>query len=364
VEGIRNDIRVINSSLLGTDWYINELRYKVNNSDPIDPLWSAAQIEGSTRDVVRFNPNTGFDQSKYMDLYTMMKDYAGSDDENKVSLTNDGQTTNVFPSQNVSVPVDSTYVRQNGTVNANDQIVSELRFKIDKNYLYKNDAAILNIIAANKWKRPIYFTSPYDELGFQKYLRQDGMTYRLVPIENGGVNEDWVMDKMINKYAFGNAEKKSVYYDEENRRHLNSIRLAFAQSAGALADAGRLDDAKKLLHKCDSMMNQKNMPYGMVGRYQQHNQISMQMLYAAYKAGDKALAEKINNSIRKDMQQQVAYYQSLPDSKREALSQEEERNAGLLKDLMGMEQQFKESAKNITVPASVKPTVSTDTAKP
>ncbi len=364
VEGIRNDVRVINSSLLGTDWYINELRYKVNNSDPIDPLWSAAQIEGSTRDVVRFNPNTGFDQSKYMDLYTMMKDYAGSDDESKVSQTNDGQTTNVFPSQNVSVPVDSALVRKNGTVNANDKIVSELQFKIDKNYLYKNDAAILNIIAANKWNRPIYFTSPYDELGFQKYLRQDGMTYRLVPVENGGVNEDWVMDKMINKYAFGNAEKKSVYYDEENRRHLNSIRLAFAQSAGALADAGRFDDAKKLLHKCDSMMNQQNMPYGMVGRYQQHNQISMQMLYAAYKAGDSILAEKINKSVRKDMQQQAAYYQSLPDTKRESLSQEEERNAGLLKNLMGMGQQFKMIQNKVSAPEPVKNAASTDTAKP
>ena len=53
------------------------------------------------------------------------------------------------------------------------------------------------------------------------------------------------------------------------------------------------------------------------------------------------IAEKINKSVRKDMQQQAAYYQSLPDTKRESLSQEEERNAGLLKNLMGMEQQFK-----------------------
>ena len=53
-----------------------------------------------------------------------------------------------------------------------------------KNALFKNDLAILNIIAANKWKRPIYFTMPYNKLGFDNYLRRDGMAYRLVPVEN------------------------------------------------------------------------------------------------------------------------------------------------------------------------------------
>jgi hypothetical protein len=341
VEGIRKDIRVINSSLLGTDWYINQLRYKLNESDPIDPIWSAAQIEGSKRDVVRFNPNSGFDKNQYLDLYTMMKDYAGSDDPAKGTVISEGEVINIFPTQKVSVPVDVNTVRQNGTVTATDSVASEIRFTINKNYLYKNDAAILNIIAANKWKRPIYFTSPYGELGFDKYLRQDGLTYRLVPVENGGVNEKWVMDKMLNKFVFGNADKKGVYFDEENRRHLNSIRLAYAQAAGNLADAGKSAEAKQLLNKCDKMMLEENIPYGMVSRYQQHNQIAMQLLYAAYKAGDNELAVKINKSLRKDMEQQASYYGGLSDNKRDALSSEEERNANLLRGLMGMEQQFK-----------------------
>ena len=375
VEGIRTDVRVINSSLLGTDWYINELRYKVNQSDPIDPIWSASQIEGSTRDVVRYSPAAN--SNKYMDLYTMMKDYAGSDDPAKGAIVNEGEIMNTFPSQLVSVPVDINMVKQNGTVNANDAVVDSLRFKIEKNYIYKNDAAILNIIAANKWKRPIYFTSPYDELGFQRYLRQDGMTYRLVPVDNGGVNQDWVVKNMLDKekFASGNAQTKGVYFDEENRRHLNSIRLAYAQSAGALADAGRKEDAKKLLNRCDSLMDQENIPYGMAGRFQQHNQISMQMLYSSYKAGDTALISKIEKSLTKDMQQQAAYYQGLPEGKREALSSEEDKNNGLLTGISQIHEEFKRREEqekmmnkmkdsSYSYPQIKKMVRNTDTAKP
>ena len=341
VQGIRPDIRVINSSLLGTDWYINQLRYKLNESAPIDPIWTAAQIEGSNRDIVYNAPKPGVDPNQFMDLYTMMKDWAGSDDPSKVEMGRDGSSLNVFPSKKVSVPVDLNVVKQNGTVNAQDSVVSSLQFEIPKSVLYKNDAAILNIIAANKWKRPIYFTSPYGELGFQNYLRQDGLTYRLVPVLNSQVNLDWSYDKLMNKFAFGNADKKGVYYDEENRRHLNSIRMAYAQTASAFADAGRKQEAARLLNKCDKSILEENFPYGMASSGQQHNQISLQFLYAAYKAGDMALAEKVSKLLRKDMEQQATYYESLSENKRYAMSQEEERNGNLLKGLLSLEQQFK-----------------------
>ena len=353
VKGIRPDIRVINASLMGTDWYINQLRYKVNQSEPIDPIWTAAQIEGSTRDVVYNAPKPGIDPNQYMDLYSMMKDYAGSDDPAKTEQGRDGSILNVYPSKRVSIPVDMALVKQNGTVNANDSVVSSVQFEIPKAVMYKNDAAILNIIAANKWKRPIYFTSPYGELGFGSFLRQDGLSYRLVPVANGDVNKDWVYDKMMNKFKFGNADKKGVYFDEENRRHLNSIRLAYAQAASSLADGGKKEEAKHMLNKCDKMLLQSNFPYGMVSRSQQHNQIALQFLVAAYKAGDSALITKVTASVKKDIEQQAAYYESLSDNKREAMSQEEQRNSQLMGGLMQMEQQFKNPPPMVENPATI-----------
>jgi hypothetical protein len=317
------------------------LRYKVNESQPIDPLWTAAQIEGSNRDVIYNAPKAGVDPNQFMDLYTMMKDWAGSDDPAKTEMGRDGSTLNVFPSKKVSIPVDINVVRQNGTVTATDTVLNAVQFEIPKNVLYKNDAAILNIIAANKWKRPIYFTSPYGELGFGSYLRQDGLTYRLVPVANSEVNQDWVKDKLMNKFVFGSANKPGVYFDEENRRHLNSIRLAYAQSALNFATSGRTEEAKQMLNRADKMMLEENYPYGMPSRNQQHNQISLQFAFAAYRSGDSALASKVTKALRKDMEQQKAYYESLAENKRYPLSMEEERNDNFLRALMSLEQEYK-----------------------
>ncbi|HTB53327.1 MAG TPA: DUF2723 domain-containing protein [Ferruginibacter sp.] len=340
VEGIRRDIRVINSSLLGTDWYINQERYKVNKSDPIAQVWSADQIEGAKRDVVYYSPEPGIDPTKPMDLYTMMHDYAGSDDPLKTQL-NEGDTINIFPSKKVTVPVDINVVRANGMVNANDSVVSQLQFDIPKNVLFKNESAILNIIAANKWNRPICFTSDYGELGFGQYLRQNGLTYQLVPVANGVLNADWTVDKMLNKFQFCNADKPGVYYDEENRRHLNSIRFAYAQAGSALADMGRKEDARKILEKCDQHMLDENFPYGLVSRFQQQDYFSMQFLLAAYKADDSTLAAKVTRSLKKDLEQQMIYYSNLSPDQQQSLANENQQAMTILRDMQQMEAQFK-----------------------
>jgi len=144
----------------------------------------------------------------------------------------------------------------------------------------------------------------------------------------------------MEKFKFGNADKPGVYFDEENRRHLNSIRAAYAEAAINFAQSGRKEEAKQFLNKCDKMMDPSNMPYGLVSRYQQHNQTSLRFVLGAYLSGETALAQKSGAALKKDMEQQQAYYAGLSENKRFALDYEIQRNEILLKNLLSMEQEF------------------------
>ena len=53
----------------------------------------------------------------------------------------------------------------------------------------------------------------------------------------------------MKKFAFGNANIPGVYYDEENRRHLNSIRRAEVDIAFDLINKNKKDSAKNVLER-------------------------------------------------------------------------------------------------------------------
>ncbi|HSU27785.1 MAG TPA: hypothetical protein VLJ68_05345 [Chitinophagaceae bacterium] len=124
-----------------------------------------------------------------------------------------------------------------------------------------------------------------------------------------------IYNTLMTKYKFGGADKKGVYFDEENRRHLVSLREIFAEAAGNLADAGRKEEAKKLLAKCEEGMLAENIPYAMPTRF--FNQASMVYLEAACKAGDSVLADKIRFALRQDLNQQKLYYEYMRDDRPE-----------------------------------------------
>ncbi|MCH8902379.1 MAG: DUF2723 domain-containing protein [Bacteroidetes bacterium] len=68
VEGIRTDIRIVNLSLLGVDWYINNLRRKINDADAVPFNMGPEKYRGSRRDVIPFYDTGTYPQEQYYDL--------------------------------------------------------------------------------------------------------------------------------------------------------------------------------------------------------------------------------------------------------------------------------------------------------
>jgi len=317
VEGIRPDVRVIVNSLLGSDWYMKELRYKVNQSDKFDVIFTEDQVSGNKLNAVYYNPLPEFGENSYHNLDSVLR-YVVADPSGKYQASTQEGPVNIFPTHKFSVPVNKANAIASGIAKPTDNVVDQLliNFNPNRQYMLKNELAIYAIIATSQFKRPICFTSQQDlkELGLDKYSRQTGMAYQLVPVENAPVDVDVAYKNIMTKFTFGNAQNANVYFDEENRRHLNSMRYSIAQIALAMAAEGKKDSAQQILRKIDAVTHEQNFPYGMTSnRGNQHDYFSYVFLQACYASGEMNLAKKVSKAIIKDLQQQLTYYRSLGD---------------------------------------------------
>jgi Protein O-mannosyl-transferase TMEM260-like len=309
VEKVRPDIRIINTSLLGIDWYINQLRYKINQSDSVDVIWRPDQIIGDKLQYLQYMANDKVPQDQYYPLYDVMKNVLGNQADPRF-----------LPVKRFKVPVDTALVRKNGTLNEEDVAATEMQFEIPNRALTRDQLIILNVIATNQWKRPIYFTSQQVGMGLTDFMRRDGLTFRLIPIRaTTDVNVKPMYENMMKKFTNGHADVKGVYFDEENRRHLYQIRQSYADLARELLAKGEKDSAKAVVLKSDQLIPNTNAPYGIPSRYEGHNRASWLLMDAAYQSGATALAKKISDELNKDMNQHLEYLASLGDMTKKQL---------------------------------------------
>jgi hypothetical protein len=271
VEGYRTDVRIINMSLLSTDWYSNALRKKVFQSDPLPMTSNTEQMVAGKREYIRFYDNGQLDQNKFYPLMDVVK-FMLSDNQQQMASSG-SELVNYLPTKKFRVPVDKNAVVANGVVDANDtaRVVDELRFEYTQNGMYKGNLVVFDIIATNAaqgWERPIYFTTTTGSsayLNLDEYFRHEGLAYRLVPIKSdknmrGMIDNDLLYKRLMEDYEWGNMEKGEMFLDDKATLVPRNLRILFAQLARNYANEGNNERALELLNKSFEVMPESILP--------------------------------------------------------------------------------------------------------
>jgi len=342
VEGVRTDVRVVNLSLLQTDWYINQQRRAVYNSAPVPFTIPAEKYVQSKREVVYImDKGTGA-----MNLKKAI-DFVVSDDiENKLDYGN--KPLDYFPTKTFYVPVDSMKVMREKVIAVKDtaRLVKQIKWTINRQYLTKNDLMVLDLIAHNDWKRPIYFavtTGSEAYLGLEDYFQLEGLAYRLTPIKNtndemaqgGRVNTDIMYDNIMNKFAWGGLDKPGVSLDENCARMASNMRMQMATLAGALINKGQKQKAEKVLDLCLEKMPDENVRF----------EATLYTIIAGYyQIGNMKKATELSSKLFDIYENDLKVYNAQSSIHRAAFNREIGQAKEIMRRLVMLAEQFKQEA--------------------
>ncbi len=299
VEGVRTDARVMNTSLLGIDWYIDQMQWKQYEAEPIKFTTKRKDYLYGTNEWPRIIDavKTPITVKEAIDVFNN-PDY-------KINIY--GEDESFIASRKLRLPVNIENVKKYGIVSPQyyDHIVDTLYLDIPegKNNLTKPELMILDMLANYNWDRPIYFVTQGGDLniGLKNYLQFDGYIYKLVPIrsktsmtEIGQIDALDMYDKIMNVYRW-DSFSKDFFVDYQNLGTFCGVqnqRFIFVQTAIGLYYEGEIQKAVEILDKMQEVFPEKNFPLNTSLMYSVSEMMVIQAieLYIKCEENDKAIA--------------------------------------------------------------------------
>lgn len=267
VENIRTDVRVINLSLIAVDWYIEKMRWKVNNSNGVKMTIPTEAYRGIKRNQLWFmNENAADDQ--VIDLPNELR-FIASDRSVVKGKDRKGKEMVQYTmrSRNLTIPVSESQVLAMGMVDPKDSLTIlpeiEINFPASERYVTKAELAMMDILTSNINERPIYFatTSNPDKLmGMNDYMQLEGLGLRLIPVKSksnkelyiygyGRVDSDQVYDNVMNKWKWGNFDKEDLYINPSYGAEIQAMKMVMLRACVDLSERGKHEKAAALANK-------------------------------------------------------------------------------------------------------------------
>ncbi|MFI3295514.1 MAG: DUF2723 domain-containing protein, partial [Rikenellaceae bacterium] len=321
VEEVRTDVRPMNFSYITGDWYIDQMRIKSNESEPVPfSIPREKYSDGADR---RFIINEiDHPHSRTWTAQEVMAVINSDAPTTKVTMQ-DGSRRDFVPARRIAVPVNKQNALEAGILtpetfdHAKDTIYVE--FDASKRELYIDEVLFIDLLANFDWKRPLYFTSysdmvKYGLLNISKdnpftYLRNDGMAYLLTPYQMpitsvnalAWVDIDRLYDNLMNQFSYGNLGDTTVYADTfvQSTISTSRIRNTFAHLAEELLTRG---DTTRAVEVLDRLMVE--LPVSQI-RYDSE---LLQVIEAYWHAGAMEKGDALAMGFARNEAQYLDYY--------------------------------------------------------
>jgi len=272
VENMRTDVRVCNLMLLNTDWYIDQMKWRTHESAPLPiSLPSSKYFDGVNNQIYIVEKT-----KSPVDIKTIIEWVNSPDPATKFQVSTT-ESMDIIPSRTIRIPVDAAKVLAAGVVKPEDadKIVPYIDIRLKGNSIMKSQLIVLDILAHNDWKRPIYFVTGYhsDAMGLEEYFQLEGIAYRLVPIKSenkswldyGRVDPEILYNNLMKKMVWGGAKEKGVNIDYNHKRTLIVVkaRYNYARLAMSLIAQGKNEKAIEVLNYCMETFPLDKIPWDM-----------------------------------------------------------------------------------------------------
>ena len=340
----RDDVKVVNFTLLGTPWNIDQVKRRTYNSMPVPSILTHDDYREGTNDQVvvlsaddwkNFIQNS-IDQGASENAFEPFKKYITQDSMNikeainflkKKSPEKDQilkylfgeekyERFNFLPVSKFVLPVNKVNAVKSGIISAKDlpNTVDHITINYKRSNMFKADYMMMDILANFDWKRPINFSvgGIYENQNLfylNNYLQFDGFSYRLVPIkteetESGDMGRVVADDlyNVVKQYRWGNFKDLHAHFDETCTQNIASYRSSASRAAEALV----LEDKKaKAIEVLD--LASKEIPSE---KYNDPRSLSS-MVYGYIVAGQEQKGLKLAAQLKKDIFEEYDYYLSL-----------------------------------------------------